>query len=137
MRQFVLDCSVAMSWCFEDEASKYTDKILESFTASEALVPELWPLEVANVLLIAERRERLKEADSLHFIDLLRSLPITIDKETSTRALESIFSIGREYGMTSYDSAYLELAMREGIPLATCDKNLRSACKKSGVELFE
>jgi len=137
MIKFVLDCSVTMSWCFEDEVTEYSEKILEALKNVEVYVPELWSLEISNVLLIAERKKRLSEADSAHFIELIHALPIQIDKETSSRALASIISIGREFGLTSYDAAYLELAMRKGIPLATFDKNLNHACKKSGVEIFK
>lgn len=136
MIHFVLDCSVAMSWCFEDEADHYSDRVLDALKEGDCVVPGLWPLEVANVLIIAERRKRLKEADSMRFVDLLQSLPVVMDDETPGRALGATLSIGRENGLTAYDAAYLELAMRRGLPLATRDKTLLAACKKSGVKVF-
>ena len=137
MTDFVLDCFVAMSWCFEDEADAYSDRVLDLLAEGEGHVPNLWLLEVANVLIMAERRGRLAEADSANFIELLRSLPIVVDEEASSQAIGPILASSRAYGLTSYDAAYLELAMRQGLPLATHDKSLRTACKKSGVKLLK
>ena len=137
MTDFVLDCSVAMSWCFEDEADGYSDRTLDFLTKGAGHVPNLWLLEVANVLIGAERRGRLTEADSSRFIELLGSLPIVIDDEISTQTISTILAHSRAYGLTSYDAAYLELAMRQGLPLATRDKSLHAACKKSGVKVFK
>lgn len=136
MKQVVIDCSVVMAWCFEDEADKYADSILDMLASAEAVVPSIWALEVANVLLVGERRNRLKEADTARFIELLRELPISVDNETSDHAMREILSIGREQGLSSYDAAYLELAMRHGLALATRDNALRKAAKKSGVKLI-
>jgi predicted nucleic acid-binding protein len=124
-----------MAWCFEDEPGDYADSVLASLADSEAIVPVIWPLEVANVLLVAERRGRLTQADATRFVRLLRMLPVVIDGETSDRALEAILDVGREYGLSSYDAAYLELAMREGLPLATQDDPLRRAAERCGVRL--
>ena len=135
MNRFVLDCSVVMAWCFEDEADAYADSVLNRLSESEAVVPCIWPLEVANVLLVAERRKRLTEAASFQFAGLLAELPITIDYESSDRALSEILFLGRQQGLSSYDTAYLELAMREGIPLATRDNRLRKVSGKCGVKI--
>lgn len=136
MKRFVLDCSVVMSWCFKDEEDSYSDAILDLLSVSEAYVPSLWAIEVANVLLAGERRKRLTKADSVRFINLLRELPITVDPETTYHALTDTISVGREQGLSSYDAAYLELAMREGIALATRDEGLRRAAKKCGVKII-
>lgn len=136
MKQVVIDCSVVMAWCFEDEADKYADSILDMLASAEAVVPSIWALEVVNVLLVGERRNRLKEADTARFVELLRELPISVDNETSDHAMREILSIGREQGLSSYDAAYLELAMRHGLALATRDTALRKAAKKSGVKLI-
>ena len=77
---FVIDNSVVMSWCFKDESSRYADTILDSLVESTAVVPSIWPLEVVNVLLAAERRNRLGEADSVRFITLLSQLPIYVEQ---------------------------------------------------------
>lgn len=135
--QFVLDCSVAMAWCFEDERNSYADEVLESLADWEALVPPVWSLEIVNVLLIAERKKRLKEAETAHFLDLLTSLPIVEDNQTMLRIEKSLLSLGREHNLSSYDASYLELAIRRAIPLATRDNKLIKACIKSGIELFK
>ena len=136
MSRFVLDCSVAMAWCFEDESDGYADAVLDRLDNGTAVVPSHWPLEVANVLLDAERRGRLKEADSTRFLELLGALPIEVDSETPARAFGAILSLGREHGLSSYDAAYLELAMRESVPVASLDQPLRLAAEGSGVSLL-
>jgi len=90
---------------------------------------------LANALIQGERRRRLTVADSQRFLDLLESLPIEIDGETATRATGATMANGREYRLTVYDAAYLELAMREGLSLATTDRKLRTAIKSAGVQL--
>lgn len=137
MKRFVLDNSVVMAWYFEDEANAYTAAILESLAASEALVPTVWPLEVANVLLVGERKGRGTEARTSRFVALLGALPIRVDAATSQHALSVILTLAREQGLSTYDAAYLELAMREGVPLATQDKALRRAAEACGVALAE
>jgi len=136
VNRFVLDASVAVSWFFDDEAKEYTAAVLESFIEWEAVVPSLWTLEVANVLLVSERRSRCSEAEAARFIELLESLPITTDDATASRALHSSYQLAREYYLTAYDAAYLELAMRLGAPLATLDQQLIVASKKAGVKIF-
>lgn len=136
MNRFVLDTSVSASWFFEDEAGEYTATVLASLTEWEAVTPSLWPLEVSNVLLVAERRKRCSEAEAVRFIELLESLPISRDEETANRALNRTYQLAREYGLTSYDAAYLELAMRLGVPLATMDRQLAAAATEAGVAIF-
>jgi predicted nucleic acid-binding protein len=136
MKRFVLDTSVAVSWFFDDETGEYTAAVLESLTDWGAVVPSLWPLEVANVLLVAERRKRCSEAEAVRFIELLESLPITTDEATASRALYQTYQLAREYGLSSYDAAYLELAMRLGLPLATMDRQLADAAIRAGVAIF-
>ena len=133
MSGLVLDCSVAVAWCFEDEASPETDAILERVRDEGALVPALWHLELGNVLVQAERRERLSAADTTTRLELIADLPIATDDETPTRALREILTLARAEGLTTYDAAYLELAMRNGLPLATKDRTLRDAAKRAGV----
>ncbi|MDO8447156.1 MAG: type II toxin-antitoxin system VapC family toxin [Deltaproteobacteria bacterium] len=136
MKSFVIDNSVVMAWFFEDEASDYTVAVLESLTKYDCIVPSIWPLEVANTLLVGERRGRATEAKAARFITLLNSLPIQIDPETSRHALLDTLQLAREHHLSSYDAAYLELAMREGVPIATQDKALKKAAKKCGVKLI-
>lgn len=133
---FVLDCSITMSWCFEDESTAYTDSILERLKTSKCIVPSLWSLEVANVLLIAAKNKRITEIQSASFIDALSALPIITDSTTSTRAMHSIYVLANNSKLTIYDATYLELAIREKIPLATLDKELIKAANKLNVPLL-
>ena len=136
MKRLVLDCSVTMAWCFEDQADRLSDRVLRSLEDHEAMVPSVWALEGANVLLVAERHQRLREADSARFLELLRGLPILVEEVTFPQATGAILSTGRSAKLSSYDAAYLELAMRTGASLATRDRGLRRAARRSGVELF-
>jgi len=135
-RPIILDCSVTMAWCFEDECDEYADAVLDALAEAGGVVPSVWALEVANVLVVAERRGRLKEADTTQFVELLRSLPIAVEETPPDRALRSVLALAREYRLSSYDAAYLELAMRTGAPLASRDEGLRAACTASGALLF-
>lgn len=135
--KFVIDNSVVMAWCFEDEASLYADAVLDSLELSTAIVPSIWPLEVGNVLLVAERNRRLSEADSMRFIALLSELPISVEQEPPERMLKEIFALAREYRLSSYDASYLDLAMRKGLSLATLDDGLTAAAEKSRVPIVE
>jgi len=130
---FVIDCSVAMAWCFEDEATDFTDDLLERLGSEGAAVPSLWFLEVANVLTISERRGRTNQAKITKFLQLLSDLPITIDLKTEEKALTDILSLARTNGLTAYDAAYLELALREGLSLATLDRDLMQVARRLGV----
>jgi predicted nucleic acid-binding protein len=100
----------------------------------EAVVPIICPFEVANVLLVAERRRRLTQADTGQFLTLLTSLPIRIDHGPQNLALNEILVLGRQYGLSAYDAAYLELAIREGLPLVTRDTALRGAASRCGIK---
>ncbi len=133
----VVDNSVVMAWCFKDVGGPYAEGVLDALADYEAVVPAIWPLEVANVLTAGERRQRLTAADSTHFLDLLGKLPITVVGETPERVFGAILSLARETGLSSYDASYLDLAMREGLPLATLDEKLARAAKEKGVILFQ
>ncbi len=135
--KFVIDNSIVMTWCFSDEPSKYADVVLDSLNKYEALVPAIWPLEVGNVVLVAERRKRLTEADGIRFLDLINELPITVQQETPDRMLKEIFALARECSISSYDASYLDLAMRNGVPIATQDSGLKKAAKRCDVPLFK
>lgn len=132
----VLDCSVAMSWCFEEEASDHADRVLDALEEGEAFVPSVWPLEVANVLVVAERRGRLKVGESARFLELLQSLPIFVEEVSLPRATGAVLSLARELDLSVYDASYLELAMRSGVALATHDQALAKAADAAGVTRF-
>jgi predicted nucleic acid-binding protein len=133
---FVLDCSVTMAWCFDDEANPYTDGVRDSLADLRAVVPSLWPLEVANATIMGERRKRLDEARSQRFFVLLGGLPIVLDGETGNRAFADTVHLARSYQLSAYDAAYLELAIRRGLPLVCLDGKLKSAAVAAGVVLF-
>lgn len=130
---FVLDASVTLSWAFEDERSQPALEVLERLRQDEAAVASLWPLEVTNGLMAAERRGRLTSADAGRFLHLVRSLPIVIDPVARVRAFEATRSLARKHRLTAYDAAYLELAVRRGIPLVTLDGELQAAAEAEGV----
>ncbi len=134
--QFVLDASVTLAWCFEDEAGPYADAVLERFTEATALAPIIWPLEVGNALVVAERRGRVTAADTARFLNLLRQLPIVVEGETASRLFGEILALAREHRLSTYDAAYLDLAMRSGLPLATQDTALREAAARCGVKAY-
>jgi predicted nucleic acid-binding protein len=119
---FVLDNSIVMAWCFEDEATAYTDAVQDQLVESTAFVPAIWPLEVTNVLIVAERKKRIGKAGSGHFIALLSQLPIKVEPTDSERIFHDTLSLARQYQLSSYDASYLELAIRKGLPIATLDK---------------
>lgn len=133
----VLDASLAITWFIPGKHSPETDSLLHSLgTGGQAVVAGHWGLEVTNVLLGAERARKRTEADSARFLALLDKLPVEIDTETHARASSMIVVLARKHGLTSYDAAYLELAMRRGIPLATLEKELRRSAKAEGVPLL-
>ncbi len=134
---FVVDTSVVMTWCFEDEASAYADTVLDSLDSSLMVVPPLWQLEVANVLLVAERRKRISRAGVERFLSLLKMLPITIEHDLPGRAFGEVLALAREYNLSSYDAAYLDLALRLGLHLATLDAALLKAARKCKVKVWK
>ncbi|NMG59914.1 PIN domain-containing protein [Geitlerinema sp. P-1104] len=133
---FVLDCSVAISWCLVDENNTYANRILALMSQSVAYVPGIWSLEVANTLLVAERRSRVTQEQSELAISLLQSLMIQVDKATERQALASTLKLGRQQNLAAYDSAYLELALRLELPLATLDVRLAEAAVRCGVDVM-
>ncbi len=135
--QFVLDSSVTMAWFFKDERNAYADVVRDALVEGQAVVPSLWPLEVANTIVMGERRKRSTPAQAATWLALLEALPIVIDAETTTQALGQTLSLVRAQKLSAYGASYLELAMRLGLPLATLDDQLRSAAQAVGVCLFE
>ena len=126
-----------MSWCFEDEATSYTEPVLERLRESFAAAPAIWPLEVGDILLLGERRGRIPRTKTESFVRVLQELRVSVEYEPTATALGPALQIGREYGLTSYDASYLELAMRRDLPLATLDRRLADAARGAGVPLVE
>lgn len=133
---FVLDSSVALTWCFEDERTAATDALLDRVTDAGAVAPSLWPLEVLNGLAMAERRGRLDAQRRYRMTSLLQALPVTIDSETVRNAWQLTSHLAERFRLTVYDAAYLELAQRMNLPLASLDQDLRTASATLGVPLL-
>jgi predicted nucleic acid-binding protein len=134
---FVLDCSVALAWFFADERSAYADAVLLRLPSAAAVVPALWHLEVANGMIQGEKRRRSTPAQAARFAEFLAPLPITVDRDTIGRAWSDTLHVARSFGLSAYDAAYLELALRRGLPIAAGDGRLKAAAAASGVALFE
>lgn len=134
----VVDASIALSWCFEDELSPLADTVLDRLLHERAITPAIWPLEVANGLRSGERRGRLDEHSIRVAARLLMTLPITVEEPPRLEdAVGRVLHLARSVGLTVYDAAYLDLAMRHGLPLATVDEQLTRAAIAAGVELVE
>lgn len=138
--RFVIDNSVTMRWLFGDGSSadiQYAEAVLGLFEApgTVARVPAVWPLEVGNVIARAEAKDLLQEARSAAFLALLRDMAIEVDARSTACALTDTLQLARRHNLSAYDASYLELALREGLPLATNDAALRKALKKAGGKL--
>jgi predicted nucleic acid-binding protein len=133
---FVIDASVALAWCFDDEATAATRALLDRFEDEHAEVPSLWHLELANALASSERNRRITPARISEFIALISGLPIVIDEQTPNFALSAVLDLARRERLSAYDASYLELAMRRGVPLATKDNDLAKASGRLGVTLL-
>lgn len=138
MAAFVIDASATLPWCFSDEATEATNALLTRLKAGdEAIVPAHWPFEVANALLIAARRRRISSEDVQRFLEDLEILPIRVDTIAKNLIRQRVYPLAEQYELTVYDAAYLELAIREGLPLATLDNDLRQASRAAGISLVE
>ncbi len=133
MSGFVLDAETTMRWLWEDRCDQRADDLLGELQSELALVPTVWCLQVSQALVEAERAGRLTAAASARFLRLLHTLPISVDRETPARAHSEGLALARTHGLTAVDAAYLELAMREGLPLATTDPTLAEAARLNGV----
>ena len=129
----VLDSSVAIAWCFKDERTPGLMALLDRVGEEGAEAPAHWPLEVTNTLIMAGRRKRVGAEERDEYIALLRDLPVTLDDATATQAWGATALLAERYGLTLYDAAYLELALRRDLPLATLDAALQTAALQAGV----
>ncbi len=134
---FVLDASTALAWCFQDEKDDLAIGALDRLEDTEAYVPSIWSLEVATGLLSAERRKRISSAAASKAMRILLSLPIVPDPFERSRDFETTWRLARTHGLSAYDGAYLELAIRYGLPLVTLDERLRTAAIGEGLPGFD
>jgi len=133
----VLDASVALGWFLPGEIKDEDHAVRKMIEGGAvACVPSIWALEVANALLVAERRKRISQTDSATAWGALRKLPIEADAETGQRAGGDILALARQQQLSAYDAAYLELAMRRGVPLASLDEVIRVAARRLSVPLL-
>lgn len=130
---FVLDASVAVAWAFADEEHPVAASALGLLRNDEGCVPSLWWFEIRNVLIVNERRGRLRETDTALFLRYLASMPIAVDRSPEEAA---VLTLARRHGLTVYDASYLELAARHDVPLATLDERLAEAAQRESVSLI-
>ena len=134
----MLDASVALAWCFPDENSVFAEQIATIFRRGDtAVVPSFWPHEVLNALLAGERRKRITKDLIRSFLEDLSMLPIALEQFPAKIIFSRIQQLSREYSLTAYDAAYLDLALVGDLPLATLDDDLRRAGRKAGARLLE
>jgi len=137
MAVFVVDASAALAWCFEDEASSWTDGLLERLRQGDRIVvPSHWPTEILNGLLAASRRKRIKTGQPALFWDEMARLPIETEPPLTALQGKAVLALSEKHGLTAYDAAYLELAFRRQLPLATLDMDLRNAAQVEGAALL-
>ena len=133
---FVLDSSVALAWCFPEEGTPASTRLLDRMATEAATVPALWFLEIANVLAVAERRRRIRPAEAAEFIAVVECLDLEVDDQSPRLIFSQVLPLCRAHALTSYDAAYLELSIRRQLPLATLDDSLRAAAKAAGVKVL-
>jgi predicted nucleic acid-binding protein len=137
MAIFVVDASAALAWCFEDEASSFTDGLLERLRqGDQVVVPAHWPTEILNGLLVASRRKRIKADQPAHFWDELARLAIETEPPLTASQAKTVLALSEKHNLTVYDAAYLELAHRRQLSLGTLDADLREAAQVEGVVLL-
>jgi len=127
MTGFVLDASLAVAWCFDDESTPAAWALLDGLRTAPGYVPAVWELEIGNILLAAEKRRRITQARAVEFLGILGELDIRVDPDLPGRGFRDVLPLAREQRLTTYDVSYLELAMRLGLPLATKDSALARA----------
>jgi predicted nucleic acid-binding protein len=133
----VIDASVALAWCFPDEASEYADAVLVSLENQTVLVPAIWSVEIANALLVGERRKRIRQPEVRRFVELLKGLSVVEDGQPFADTVNSVLPLAREHDLSAYDAAYLDVAVRHGAPLATLDAALQKAARAAGIKTYK
>jgi predicted nucleic acid-binding protein len=135
--ELVLDCSLALAWTVPDEGSKSAERLLSRIDRESKLwIPALWWYELSNALTIAQRRGRLNDSDALRLIELYRRLPLYTDTLLGADAVFRFRALAQRYDLSAYDAAYLELAQRRGVGLASLDEALTKAARKAGIRVI-
>lgn len=130
---FVLDASATAAWCFPDEDNTAADAAFDRLSADNAVVPVLWWVEIRNIMIVGERRQRIDALDTARFLADLDRLPIKTDRSPVS---DLVLALARQHRLTVYDAVYLELASRLSLPLATLDVRLAAAAQADGVPLL-
>ena len=137
MSGIAIDASVALAWCFPDEASNYADSVLLAVENQTVIVPSIWAVEITNALLVGERRKRIRQPEIRRFVDLLKGLSVVEERQTFAETVSNVLPLAREYDLSAYDAAYLDVAVRHEISLATLDGAMQKACTAAGIEIFK
>jgi predicted nucleic acid-binding protein len=139
MAAFVLDASIAISWCFPGDPTEdtpYSRRVLQELASSDAMVPEIWAFEIANSIFVSySRRKRISEQQITEYLSLLQALPIRVDIQSHWANVD-LESLARHDNLAAYDAAYLDLAMRTNLALATSDEPLRRAAIARGITVL-
>lgn len=134
---FVVDASMTLASCFQEESTPFSEAVLDLLPGDgEAVAPAMWPLEVADALLVAEPRKRLTTTDVSAVLKRIVDLRISVEPIRTHDAFGTILFLARKERLSEYDASYVELALREGLPLATLDRQLRDAVRNNGVPLI-
>ncbi|MFN7935055.1 MAG: type II toxin-antitoxin system VapC family toxin [Bryobacteraceae bacterium] len=137
MDAFVIDVSACMPWCCEDEATPASEQLLQLASQSHTLyVPSVWPWEMMNAVAVAVRRQRIKPEHAVSFLGLLSSFDFRIEESPKVADLPTLHALALRHQLTAYDTAYLDLAKRLDLPLATLDDALKRAASAEGVQLL-
>ena len=137
VKGIVIDASVALAWCFPDDASDYADSVLVALEGRTVIVPAIWPEEITNALLVGERRKRIRQPEVRRFIELLKGMNIIEDGQPFADTVSNILPLAREYDLSAYDASYLDLAVRHGALLATLDDALQKAGLAAAIKIFK
>lgn len=136
MSKVVVDASVALAWCFPDEANRYADAVLMALAAHQLVEPTIWSMEIANAISVGERRARIQESEIQRFLELLGSLNVIEDARLMPEVFGDVLPLARRHAIAVYDAAYLEAAIRHDAPLATLDRALERAARAMGIASF-
>src|SRR5258706_576076 len=137
MAAMILDSSMTLAWFLPDEEAAAAKNLLDRVTFDGAVVPGLWPIEVGNAFLTAQRRGRVTSAERIRALRLIGMLPVEIDGQTTAHAWSGSFELAEQHRLTLYDAVYLELAIRRNLPLASFDMALCKAAQLAGVQIIE
>ena len=133
---FVLDASITLAWCFDDEENEVADSVFSLLDDENAIAPSVWPLELANSLLTAERRGRISPSETARIIGLVERLPVSVLHTEVNETMSEVIRIGRDQRLSAYDASYVYVALASGLSLATLDSRLRLVCQRVNVALI-